>query len=102
MEGGTVRDLSHHASRGKRAPAGREQVQRPCGRNELPIAGSSKKGRVTNVHEARSGTREGWERSQGPDHWLLTLGLCELGRENTNILVSANFKLEYHLTEHRL
>lgn len=71
-------------------------MQRPCGRNELHIVKSSKKGRVTNtVNEAQSGIREGWEGSQG--HWLLTLGLCELGRENTNILISINFKLEYPL-----
>lgn len=92
------RDLSNHASPWERAPAGREQVQRPCGRNELHILKSSKKGSVTNtVNEAQSGIREGWEGSQGPDHWLLPLGLCELGRENTNILISTNLRLDHQL-----
>lgn len=93
------RDLSNRASLWERAPAGKEQVQRPCGRNERPVFQSSKKGSVTNtVNEAPCGIREGWEGRQGPDHWLLlTLGLCELGRENTNILISTNLKLECHL-----
>lgn len=44
-----------------------EQQKGQCGKNR--------------VNGVQSGVREDWKVRQEPDQWLLTLGMCELGRK---------------------